>query len=92
MRHETIKDFRARIAALARGGEPHKPAYEAPQMDAATIMADLKAGIVRPGREVRGPRPPSAVRATNHATGRVAMVPRGGAALQIYQRRMWGDL
>lgn len=56
---ESVSDFKARIAALVRGQDPQRNgAYDAPQMDAATIMQDLNAGVVRQAHDVRGPTPP----------------------------------
>lgn len=56
----SVADFKARIAAIMRGQDPQRNgAYDAPQLDAATIMQDLKAGIVREAHDVRGPTPES---------------------------------
>jgi hypothetical protein len=49
---ESVANFKARIAALMRGQNPQQNgAYDAPQMDAVTIMRDLNAGIIRPTKK-----------------------------------------
>jgi hypothetical protein len=76
---ESVADFKLRLSSITRGqnGGEFPPVKPAPS-----------ALVRQPGDE--GYNPPM-VRVPDHKNGGATLAPRGGAALQIWQRKQWGD-